>query len=183
MTKTEKYEAVLQNEARYDGIFFYAVKSTGIFCRPSCKSKAPKRENVCFYDSAQEAQEAGFRPCKRCRSDLLLYSPAEDLALQMKTHIDQQFQEEISWQEAYKTLHVSPQRLADMFQAKYGLRPKHYLDNLRLEEAKHRLIKSDEPIIDIAYTVGFGSLSTFYRLFKAQTGTSPSAYRKEQADE
>ena len=71
MMREEMWKAVSENDPSYDGILFYAVKSTGIYCRPSCKSKIPKRENVCFFDTAEKARAAGFRPCKRCRSDLL----------------------------------------------------------------------------------------------------------------
>ena len=73
MTEPEMWEAVQRSDASYDGLFFYAVKTTGIFCRPSCKSKPPKRENLCYFASGEEARAAGFRPCKRCRSDLLEY--------------------------------------------------------------------------------------------------------------
>ena len=84
MTEDEMYEAVITNDANYDGLFFYAVKSTGIFCRPSCRSKKPLRENVCYFSYAGEAMKAGFRPCKRCRSDLLSYHPMEEIAGMVK---------------------------------------------------------------------------------------------------
>ena len=88
MTEDEMYEAVISNDGNYDGLFFYAVKSTGIFCRPSCKSKKPLRENVRFFKNAAEARAAGFRPCKRCRSDLLSYRPMEEIAGLVKRHLD-----------------------------------------------------------------------------------------------
>ena len=65
MTEPEMWEAVQRSDASYDGLFFYAVKTTGIFCRPSCKSKPPKRENLCYFASGEEARAAGFRPCTR----------------------------------------------------------------------------------------------------------------------
>src|SRR5699024_9504338 len=64
------WEAAISCDARYDGIFFYAVKTTGIFCRPSCKSRIPNKKNVSFFMNVAEAQDAGYRPCKRCRPDL-----------------------------------------------------------------------------------------------------------------
>ena len=79
MTEPEMWEAVQRSDASYDGLFFYAVKTTGIFCRPSCKSKPPKRENLCYFASGEEARAAGFRPCKRCRSDLLEYQPMREI--------------------------------------------------------------------------------------------------------
>ncbi|MFT8872347.1 MAG: Ada metal-binding domain-containing protein [Sporolactobacillus sp.] len=80
MTDEEKWKAVGRNDASYDGRFVYAVSSTGIFCRPSCASKLPLREHVRFFSSTAQAVKAGFRPCKRCRSDLPVYRPAAELA-------------------------------------------------------------------------------------------------------
>ena len=68
MTDQEKYQAVINNDANYDGVFFYAVKSTGIFCRPSCKSKIPNAKNLLYFDTAEEAIAAGFRPWQDQRS-------------------------------------------------------------------------------------------------------------------
>ena len=84
MTEQEMWEAVQRSDASYDGLFFYAVKTTGIFCRPSCKSKPPKRENLCYFASGEEARAAGFRPCKRCRSDLLEYQPMREIAAEIR---------------------------------------------------------------------------------------------------
>lgn len=75
------WQAVLHNDASYDGIFFYGVRTTGIYCRPSCKSKLPKRENVCFFTSSEQARKEGFRPCKRCHSDLIDYQPMRSLKM------------------------------------------------------------------------------------------------------
>ncbi len=80
MTKQEMWEAVKNSDANYDGLFFYGVKTTGIFCRPSCQSKVPKQENILYFRSSEEARKAGFRPCKRCRSDLLEYQPMHEIA-------------------------------------------------------------------------------------------------------
>lgn len=91
MTREDMWKAVADNDAAYDGIFFYAVKSTGIYCRPSCKSKRPKQENVCFFDTAAQAKAAGFRPCKRCRSDLPDYQPGREIAVKAKQLLDDSF--------------------------------------------------------------------------------------------
>ena len=88
MTEPEMWEAVQRSDASYDGLFFYAVKTTGIFCRPSCKSKPPKRENLCYFASGEEARAAGFRPCKCCRSDLLEYQPMREIAAEIKARLD-----------------------------------------------------------------------------------------------
>lgn len=179
MTHEEKWTAVSENDASYDGIFFYAVKTTGIYCRPSCKSKQPKRENICFFDSSEEARAAGFRPCKRCRSDLLDYRPMKDIAARTKRLLEEAFSERTNLDRELKGMGVSRRRMSDIFKDEYGLTLSEYVNQLRAEAAKRMLAETDDAIIDIAYSVGFGGLSSFYRFFKSAAGTSPAAYRKE----
>lgn len=171
MTEQEMWSAVQRSDANYDGLFFYAVKSTGIFCRPSCRSRPPKPENVRYFASADEAQAAGFRPCKRCRSDLLRYQPMQQIAQEIKARLD-----------AAATLAdvgLSRRRLTDIFKQEYGVTPKEYADAHRLRAAQDMLTQTDEKIIDIACQAGFSSLSSFNRFFKQQTGRTPTEYRKE----
>ena len=179
MTQNEMWRAVCENDDAFDGVFFYAVESTGIFCRPSCKSKTPKRENVRFFDSASAARAAGFRPCKRCRSDLADYQPMRDIAEKARLLLEDSFAADQDRALALRCLGLSRRRLAEVFLAVYGVTPSDYLARLRLEAATWLLADTDDAIIDIAYSVGFGGLSSFYRFFKGQSGLSPAAYRKE----
>lgn len=179
MTDNEKYEAVINNDASYDGIFFYAVKTTGIYCRPSCKSKPPKRNNICFYDKAEDAVKDGFRPCKRCRSDLLSYEPMKEIALQVKEMIDKLFAEVVSLNDKLGDIGISQKRMVEIFKDEYGMTPKSYTDTLRLQEAERLLKDTDNQVIDIAYSVGFSSISAFYRFFKEKKNISPNKFRKE----
>lgn len=179
MTADEMYEAVINNDANYDGLFFYGVLSTRIFCRPSCPSKKPLRENVRFFQNAREAIEAGFRPCKRCRSDLLAYQPMKDIAETIKHHLDELYERQILWNEELQKIGLSERRAVEIFKEAYGMTPKAYMDSLRLNEAKRLLVQTDTKIIDIAAAVGFGGLSTFNRFFKDRTGYSPNMYRKK----
>ena len=177
MTADEMYEAVINNDANYDGLFFYGVLSTRIFCRPSCPSKKPLRENVRFFQNAWEAIEAGFRPCKR--SDLLAYQPMKDIAETIKHHLDELYERQILWNEELQKIGLSERRAVEIFKEAYGMTPKAYMDSLRLNEAKRLLVQTDTKIIDIAAAVGFGGLSTFNRFFKDRTGYSPNMYRKK----
>lgn len=179
MTEQEMWNAAKTNDASYDGLFFYGVKTTGIYCRPSCKSKVPKRENVCFFASAQDARAAGFRPCKRCRSDLMDYQPMQDIAAKVKQKIDETFKSQEKLYEQLQNTGLTIRRLTDIFKDEYGVTPKEYVDSLRLQEAKCLLKNGDEKIIDIAYSTGFSSVSAFNRFFKAQTGNTPTQYRRE----
>ncbi|MDD2217012.1 MAG: Ada metal-binding domain-containing protein [Eubacteriales bacterium] len=179
MTHDEMWKAVLDNDKSYDGIFFYAVKTTGIYCRPSCKSKRPKRENICFFNSSKEASDAGFRPCKRCRSDLLDYQPINEIAKGTKRLLDESFFKKSELNDELRALGVSERRMAEIFKQKYGVTPSEYVNSLRLEEAQLLLVETNDDIIDISYSVGFTGLSSFYRFFKNRTGFSPALYRKE----
>lgn len=179
MTQDEMWRAVCENDAAFDGVFFYAVESTGIFCRPSCKSKKPKRQNVRFFNSAQQARAAGFRPCKRCRSDLAEYQPMRDMAERARCVIEAAFDGSHDCAADLRQLGLSRHRLAEIFVAVYGVTPSEHLAELRLSRATQLLAGTDAPIVDVAYAAGFGGLSSFYRFFKGRTGLSPAAYRKE----
>lgn len=179
MTKEEMWKAISENDESYDGIFFYAVKSTGIYCRPSCKSKIPKLENVCFFDTSEQARTAGFRPCKRCRSDLLDYQPIKEIAEKAKQLLEDSYNKSCDLNLEMQKIGVSYRRMAEIFKDAYGVTLFEYVTDLRLVEAKRMLLDTDDEIIDIAYSVGFGGLSSFYRFFKNKTGSTPAAYRKE----
>ena len=170
MTEQEMWEAVQHSDAGYDGLFFYAVKTTGIFCRPSCRSKTPKRENLCYFASAEEAAASGFRPCKRCRSDLLTYQPMRDIATEIKARLDKAA--------SLDDVGLTPRRMTEIFKQEYGVTPKEYADSLRLRAAKEMLTGSSEKVADVAYQSGFSSLAAFNRFFKQQTGQTPIQYRK-----
>ncbi len=178
MAFEEMYDAVILNDESYDTLFFYAVKSTGIYCRPSCKSKAPKVENIEFYKTADEAIKAGYRPCKRCRSDLLDYKPMKNIAQKLKTLIDNMFSEAESLNTEIDKLGLSRKRMVEVFKDEYGKTPSNYVNDLRYQEAARLLEQTDTEVIDIAYSVGFGSLSAFYKFFKERANMSPAAYRK-----
>lgn len=91
MTSDKKWKSVIENNTDSDSKFFYAVKTTKIFCKPSCKSKVPLRSNVDFFDNKQQAIDAGYRPCKRCRPDLLNFNPSKELTKNAKDIIDKYF--------------------------------------------------------------------------------------------
>ena len=180
MTTQQKWQAVQRCDAAFDGSFFYAVKTTGIFCRPSCKSKTPKRENLLFFDTPQQAIAAGFRPCKRCRSDLAAFHPDRVLALQAKELLDSHWANPQQLTAALAQLGVSRHRLNQLLQAEYGLAPAQHVAALRLKEAKHRLQATNDSITAVAAAVGFEQTASFCRFFKAQAGQTPGSYRKEQ---
>ncbi len=178
ITPLEMYEAVVSNDESYDTVFFYAVKSTGIYCRPSCKSKAPKVENTEFFKTAEEAKLAGYRACKRCRSDLHDYKPMKLIAEKLKLLIDDMFADVGSLNSKIDELGLSRKRIVEVFKDEYGKTPSSYAYDLRYAESLRLLEQTDTELVDISYSVGFSSLSAFYKFFKERTGISPAAYRK-----
>ena len=177
MDDKQKWAAVLNNNQAFDGRFFYAVATTGVFCRPSCASKVPLEQNVSFFDTAQEAIQAGYRPCKRCRPDLAQHAPSLEIAVKMKEAIDRSFAERESLSQELAGLGLSAHRAAEIFQAQYGMTPAAYADQLRIQAAKERLRGSNDSVLEIALALGFESVPAFYAFFHRHAGLAPGSYR------
>ena len=160
MTDRQRWQAVLDNDRRYDGTFFYGVASTGIFCRPSCPSRPPRRDRVRFFPTADAALAAGFRPCKRCRPDLTDFSPGQDVAAEAMALLHRHFRDQADLSAALNGLGLSRRRLADLFQAAYGTLHG-CLGTLRVTEACRLLRETDQPVAQIAGEAGFDSLSGY----------------------
>lgn len=181
MNGDEMWEAVRDCDVSCDGKFFYGVKSTGIYCRPSCKSKLPKRENVVFFRTREEAERAGFRPCKRCRPDLLQYDPALELSERTKELLDQHFSDRLKLGRDMKEIGVSRRHLTQVFKQKYDITPSEYLIQVRIAAAR-QLLQEGSDITDAAGAAGYENLSEFYDHFRRQTGMTPARYRQIFAD-
>ena len=176
----EKWQAVLHCDESFDGRFYYGVKTTGVFCRPSCKSKTPLAENVEFFDTPAAAYASGLRPCKRCRPDLAAYDPAHELLGQVKSLYDTDFADREQLAAGLRQLPVSSHHLIRLFRRQFGLTPTEYLTRLRLGKAVGHLSDPALSILDVACSSGFGSLSRFYACFRKQFGVTPSEYRRQK---
>lgn len=178
----EYYQAILANDKRFDGVFFVAVKSTGIYCRPICKVKAPLLKNCTFYKSAPLAESHGYRPCLRCRPELAPgYSEFEQDSEIVKLTI-QSFEQLNFGPQAVKKcasmIGISSRHLSRVFKEKLGVSPMDYIMTKRLLMAKRLLTDTHLKITDIALASGFGSLSRFNTAFKKHYTLTPSAMRK-----
>ncbi|SCZ81770.1 bifunctional transcriptional activator/DNA repair enzyme AdaA [Acidaminobacter hydrogenoformans] len=172
-----KLAAVLNSDAAYDGKFFYAVKSTGIFCRPSCRSRAPKPENLDFFDTRDAALAAGYRPCKRCRPDLSDYAPYEHSTEALREAIEVHLLDPEVLAPLLKALGGHQASVKAAFNAHYGCLPMEMILQKRLEIAARSLITSSAPILQIALSSGFSSQSAFYAAFKRAYHMSPGKFR------
>ena len=178
LTDDEKWNAVVQCDSTYVCVFWYGVKTTGIFCRPSCKSKVPLRHNVEFFNEIQHACESGLRPCKRCRPDLVEFNPVLDVTEKVKFILDTWYDDRLQLAARLKELGISRNHLISLFRKQYQATPVEYCNKLRIEKAAQLIKESDGTILSIALLCGFGSLSTFYQFFKKHIGLTPQEYRK-----
>lgn len=178
ISDSEKWQAVVNCDKSFDDLFFYGVKTTGIFCRPSCRAKTPAYNNIGFFDDAKAAIDAGFRPCKRCRPDKAVFQPDLELVKKAKEIFDENYHKLIDLSSISKQLGVSTNHLARLFKQNSGFTPIHYITKLRVDRSVELLGQDDKDILEVAYMAGFKSLSNFYKCFKEQTGYTPKEYRK-----
>ncbi|SFT00425.1 bifunctional transcriptional activator/DNA repair enzyme AdaA [Marininema halotolerans] len=173
------YETILQRDTRYDGQYYVGIVSTGIFCRPSCRSRTPKPENVRVYPSMDEARQAGFRPCKRCRPDHPSpHGPDAKLAQTIKGLIQQRYQENWTLTIFADELKISPYHLQRVFRRVTGTTPAKELLHTRVTVAKQLLSQSHSSITSIAKKVGYQNTSHFSAVFKKNVGCTPQEFRE-----
>lgn len=165
------WQKVIARDKDSDGTFVFAVSTTGIYCRPSCGARRPRRENVRFFAEGQEARAAGFRPCLRCQPDETgRESRAVALALGMLAD------ETPTLNELASAAGYSPSHFQRIFKRATGLSPAAYARARRIERAGQAL--GEHSVTEAIYAAGFGGPSTFYRDAKERMGMTPSAWAK-----
>jgi AraC family transcriptional regulator of adaptative response / DNA-3-methyladenine glycosylase II len=187
LTPDQCYQAVLTRDARFDGRFFVAVKTTRIYCRPICRVKTPMRKNCRFFSHAAAAEVAGFRPCKRCRPELAPgNSPMEVSGLLARStayHIGQDFLSDHSLAELADKLGITDRQMRRVFHDEFGVSPVEFWQTQRLLLAKQLLTDSNMPVTSVALASGFQSLRRFNALLKARYRMTPTELRKSQKKE
>lgn len=174
----EQWQAVANNDASYDGQFYYAVKTTSIFCRPSCKSRLPNRDNVGMFPTAEHALAAQFRPCKRCKPTGQRLPDEEWIAL-VTEYIDSHYSDSLTLDTLALISHGTPYHLHRTFRRMKGITPVAYIQQVRVTQAKHLLSTTEYTIARIGESVGLSNPPYFVTLFKKITGLTPDAYRKQ----
>lgn len=170
----EMYEALVNRDQAYDGVFFVGVKSTGIFCRATCPARKPKRENVSFFASTADALAAGYRPCKRCRP----MEVAGSMPQWLRRLVDSFEQRpERKWtDEDIRQLDVDPKRARRWFLSHHGMTFHSFLRSRRLATALSRLSLGDG-IDQVAFDAGYESVSGFREAFQNWCGCPPGRAR------
>jgi AraC family transcriptional regulator of adaptative response / methylphosphotriester-DNA alkyltransferase methyltransferase len=173
------YASIVNKEATYDGIYYTGVKTTRIVCRPSCRARTPKRENITLYPSVRAAVRDGFRPCKRCRPDAPgPHGPDATLAAQTDALLAARYSERLTLQLLAKELAISPYHLQRTYKRVTGVSPLERLHDIRLAAARRMLRDGAAAVAEVARAVGFRSASHFAVWFRAETGASPVEYRE-----
>ena len=183
------YLALKARDARFDGCFFTGVTSTGIYCRPVCRVRTPKRENCRFFGHAAQAESAGFRPCLRCRPELAPHAPRwsiQDASDMLAHQAAQLLDEPEAWKgeppsvdQLARRLGVSDRHLRRIFEARLGVSPLQYMQTRRLLTAKQLLADTDLPVTQVALVSGFASVRRFNAAFAQHYGLSPGQLRRE----
>jgi AraC family transcriptional regulator, regulatory protein of adaptative response / DNA-3-methyladenine glycosylase II len=178
------YEALLARDYRFDGKFFVAVKTTGVYCRPICPAR-PKRENVEFFADAASAEAAGYRPCLRCRPECAPLSPAwfgkKAVVQRALKLIADNALHHTNEEDFAERLGVSARHLRRLFEEEIGQTPKQISDANRLNFARKLIVETRMPMLTVARTAGFSSLRRFNDAFRERFQRAPSQLRKARS--
>ena len=172
----ERWSAVVRRDARHGGRFLFAVASTRIYCRPSCPARRPDRSRVKFFETAADAEAAGYRPCMRCRPQDGARDPAVELVNRASAVIEETEDAPLPLAQLAARIGVSPGHLQRTFKRVTRLSPREYADARRVGRLKQRL-QSGDSVAGALYTAGYGSSSRLYESAERHLGMTPATYR------
>lgn len=172
----ERWQAVVRRDASADGAFFYSVKTTGVYCRPSCAARLAKRENVRFHATTQEAERAGFRACKRCRPQQDSLRQQHGAVVSRACRLIENSSANLGLESLATALGFSPSHLHRVFKSLTGVTPKAYAAAVRSERVRDGLVDGGT-VTAAAYNAGFNSSGRFYASTAQVLGMSPSTFR------
>jgi AraC family transcriptional regulator of adaptative response/methylated-DNA-[protein]-cysteine methyltransferase len=178
MVQKDWWQAVLSRNNNFDGMFVYGVRSTGIYCRPSCSARRPRRDQVVFFRMAEAAEQAGFRPCRRCRpAEAVIQDPQVKLVQSLCRYIESYDSPDrsITLAELGDQVQISPHHLQRTFKRIMGITPRQYAEACRLRRLK-ALVKKGENVTRALYEAGYGSSSRLYEGASARMGMTPGTY-------
>jgi len=179
-TKAEKdrrWQSILTRDKEADGSFFYSVKTTGVYCRPSCAARLARPENVAFHETIEHAQAAGFRPCKRCKPDGVSLTEQHKKVIEDVCRFIESSEEEPSLQELANRATMSTYHLHRLFKSITGLTPKAYAQAHRAKRMRDELARGGS-VTEAMFEAGFNSSSRFYEKTNSVLGMTPTDFRK-----
>ncbi len=176
--EARQWEAVLARDPEADGAFVYAVRTTGIYCRPTCPSRRPRRENTAFFSLPEAAEQAGFRACRRCHPEqATLRDPQVGLVQRVCRAIAANPEEPPTLASLSAAVNLSPFHLQRTFKRVMGITPRQYAEACRVGRLKDELRKG-EAVTSALYGAGYGSASRLYESAPARLGMTPAVYRR-----
>lgn len=171
------WQAVIERDGRANGTFVYAVYSTGVYCKPSCPSRRPQREQVVFFAQPAEAEQAGFRACRRCQPGESASDAQVELIERACRYIEQHLDETLRLERLGAELGLSQTYAQRLFKRVMGISPRQYAEAQRLERVKCQL-KSGASVTRTVYEAGYSSSSRLYERAPAQLGMTPTTYQR-----
>jgi AraC family transcriptional regulator of adaptative response/methylated-DNA-[protein]-cysteine methyltransferase len=171
------WDAVLARDSNQDGKFVFAVSSTGVYCRPSCPARRPRRENVTFFRKPDEAEKAGYRACLRCLPKAIGGNGATEMVKAMCRYIEQHLDEPLTLSRLSSAFHQSPFHLQRTFKSVLGITPRAYADSCRMNQLKGNL-RAGHSVTRSMYDAGYSSSSRLYERTASQLGMTPDKYRR-----
>jgi AraC family transcriptional regulator, regulatory protein of adaptative response / methylated-DNA-[protein]-cysteine methyltransferase len=171
------WNAVLARDGSQDGDFFFGVSSTGVYCRPSCPAKRPRRENVTFFRCPEDAEKAGYRACLRCRPKATSRNPQTDAVKRICRYIEQHLDEPVTLERLGEAFGLSPFHLQRTFKKALGITPRAYADSCRMRLLKRNL-QAGQSVTHALYDAGYSSSSRLYERTASQLGMTPDKYRR-----
>jgi AraC family transcriptional regulator, regulatory protein of adaptative response / methylated-DNA-[protein]-cysteine methyltransferase len=177
-----RWAAVVDRDAAFDGKFVYAVKTTGIYCRPACPSRRAKRDNVVFYDACAEAEAAGFRACLRCRPNAASLAQQHAATIAEACRRIEKSEELPRLDTLAQAAGLSVFHFHRLFKAMTGLTPKAYGAAHRAKRVRDQLSEGKSSVTEAIYEAGFNSNSRFYETSNDVLGMTPTAFREGGSD-
>ena len=172
-----RWNAVMARDAARDGEFVFAVSSTGVYCRPSCPARRPRRGNVRFFSGPEQAERGGYRACLRCKPKSFSGNAESNGARAICRFIEQHLDEPLTLERLGKEFRQSPFHLQRRFKAVLGITPREYADSCRMRMLKRNLQAGDS-VTRAMYDAGYGSSSRLYERTASQLGMTPDRYRR-----
>jgi AraC family transcriptional regulator of adaptative response/methylated-DNA-[protein]-cysteine methyltransferase len=172
-----RWQAVLARDANEDGKFVFAVSSTGVYCRPSCAAKRPRRANVTFFAQPDQAEKAGYRACLRCRPRAIAGHGTTETVKAICRYIEQHLDEPLTLARLGSEFHQSPFHLQRTFKSVLGITPRAYADSCRMNRLKGNL-RAGHSVTRSMYDAGYSSSSRLYERTASQLGMTPDKYRR-----
>jgi AraC family transcriptional regulator of adaptative response/methylated-DNA-[protein]-cysteine methyltransferase len=175
-TEKDRWDAVARRDGEADGAFYYSVKTTGVYCRPSCASRPARRENVAFHGTCAEAERAGFRPCKRCRPNEAGLAEQHAAAVAKACRLIEGADEAPGLDELAAAANMSRFHFHRVFRSVTGVTPKAYADARRSQRVREELSRS-RTVTEAIYGAGFNSSGRFYEKSAEILGMTPTDFR------